>query len=130
MHQTSHTAPALLLFLPFCFFLASCLDLDVVFCRHGIYATKLLRAKYDVAVRNVSDIVDFLSTGDRKRIASIASPALNSNLGTCTLDDTSAWCDLPDACSGNFGQQYPLEAIETTRLLHGIYVDESSACYV
>ena len=25
------------------------------------------------------------------------------SLGTCTSDDTSAWCDHPDACSGSFG---------------------------
>ena len=25
------------------------------------------------------------------------------NLGTCTSDDTSAWCDHPNDCSGSFG---------------------------
>ena len=44
-----------------------------------------------------------LSTGDRKRVASIASPALTLKPRNLQFD-TSAWCCHPDACSGNFGQ--------------------------
>ena len=29
------------------------------------------------------------------------------NLVTCPSDDTSAWCDHSDACSGNFGANVP-----------------------
>ena len=70
-----------------------------------------------------------LSTGDRTRVASIASPALTFKPRNLQFD-TSAWCGHPDACSGNFGQKYFMEATEVTRLLHGFYVDESSARYV
>ena len=43
-----------------------------------------------------------LGTGDRKRVASIASPALTLKPQNLQFD-TSAWCGHPDACSGNFG---------------------------
>ena len=59
------------------------------------------------------------STGDRKRVASIASPTLTLKLQGFISGDTSSWCDHPDACSGNFGQGTSLEALEATRLLHG-----------
>ena len=57
-------------------------------------------------------------------------PSLDFQASELYSGDTSALCDHPDACSSNFGQSTSLEAIETTRLLHGFYVDESSACYV
>ena len=70
-----------------------------------------------------------LSTGNRKRVASIASPSLTLKHRNLQFN-TSAWCRHPDACSGNFGQKYLTEAIEITRLLRGSYVDESSAYFV
>ena len=42
----------------------------------GSVLTELLRAKYGAAAENALDIDVFLSTGDRKRVAPIASPAL------------------------------------------------------
>ena len=38
-----------------------------------------------------------LSTGNRKRVASIVSPALTLKPLDCTSGDTSAWCGHPDA---------------------------------
>ena len=46
-----------------------------------------------------------LSTGDRKRVASIASPALTLKTRNSQFD-TSVWCRPPGARSGNFGQKY------------------------
>ena len=59
------------------------------------------------------------STGPSARaIANRAFPALTLSFGTCTSDETSAWCDHPNACSGSLGRQYLVGSIEATRLLH------------
>ena len=64
---------------------------------------------------------EYLSTGDRKRVASLASSILHSCLAcVATLKPFS----------GTLGKSISLEAIEDTRLLHGFYIDESSARYV
>ena len=60
----------------------------------GSVLTELLRAKYGVAAENTLDIDDFLSTGDRKRVAPIASPALTLLPRDLHSDDSFAWCDL------------------------------------
>ena len=59
-----------------------------------------------------------LSTGDRKRVASIASQHLTLKPRNL-LFDASVWCRHPGACSGHFGQNISLEAIEVTRLYMG-----------
>ena len=71
-----------------------------------------------------------LSTSDRKRVASIASPALTlkaSGLAFRTTLLLGVTTLVPALVS--LGKSTSLEAIEATRLLHGFYVDESFACY-
>ena len=61
-----------------------------------------------------------LSTGDRKRVASIASQALTLKPRDLHSGDTSASCGHPDAFSGNFGENY----------LIGSYPDNSLVTWV
>ena len=67
-----------------------------------------------------------LSTGDRKRVASIASPALTL---TRVSSDTSACVAALLVTLITLSKSTSLEAIDATRLFHWFYVDESSACY-
>ena len=125
-HRTSLTAPAHLLFAFFPIFCLSRFLLPI-----WSVLTTHLRAKYDAAVMNVSDIVDF---PQRRRsqascldsFPSIDTPASGLALRTTPLLGVTFL--LPALVT--LGKSTSLETLEATRLLHGFYVDESSACYV
>ena len=53
-----------------------------------------------------------------RAIANRAFPASTLSFGTCTSDETSVWCDHPNACFGSLGRKYLVGSIEATRLLH------------